>query len=290
MTSPFLDTYVEKWEPELCPVQQSYHYDSDQGCIDRIVERGGMAVLAHPWNYDIDYGDLSGFTGMEIYSAYAEYQHCCEGAPDRNATLLRRWDQLLSESSTRIWGFGVNDWYGPWWEEAEDFPEVADSGKTLAMVREYSLKSYRTAIEDGAFFAVRDMGTIKGLVPSIESISVAGNSMVLESDGAVSWIAGGRVVGSGPSFSLDSLPESTRYVRAEVANEHGTVYLQPFSLAGACDADGDHDVDLRDFGSFQTCFRVIFTSECLSVFDVNESTVIDETDYVEFHGRHSDPD
>lgn len=48
------------------------------------------------------------------------------------------------------------------------------------------------------------------------------------------------------------------------------------------DADGDHDVDLDDFGAFQRCWALLATTAGCQCFDKNGNGTIDGPDYVSF--------
>jgi hypothetical protein len=237
-TSPFLTSYIAKWEPAYYPEYagpQQWHYTSAQECIDAIARYGGLPCLAHPWDDPAEYLGLQNLRATEIYSAYCTYQEKY-GSPDEkdlNARLLRSWDALLSNTSTRIWGIAVNDHYGPGNEacRASD-PWIWDSGKIEVLVREYSLEAYRAAFDHGAFFAIRDNRIIKGHHPFVNNICVNSWAIVVNSDGLVVWFGnGGRLVGLGDRLELSCLPAGLTYVRAEVWKLGTVLYLQPFSLA-----------------------------------------------------------
>lgn len=240
MTSPFLKTYIAKWEPKEYDQREEWHYASTQECIDLIRKHGGLPLIAHPWNPINTYRKLRNYHAIEIYSTFAAYQpHRKEREDrqdwrdnDRNKIMLKLWDVLLDETSTRIWGIAVNDWYGPPNEKVmSEFPDIGDSGKIMALLEEYTLESYRKALEGGAFFAIRDNGVQKGKIPVIKKIELAKDSISVDTDGAVKWITNrGQPLGANRSLSLKALPAKSTYVRAEVTNENGTVYVQPFSL------------------------------------------------------------
>lgn len=131
-----------------------------------------------------------------------------------------------------IWGVGVNDHYGPTFlADSVEF----DSGKTVILAQSLDESEVRAAFSDGRLFAVRDLGTTKGLYPQIDSINVMnGHIITIETTDSVRWISMGAQVGTGPSFNVGSLADSKKYIRAEVENADGSiVYLQPFGLRPA---------------------------------------------------------
>ena len=46
LTSTFLTTYIEHWNPVKDPQKQPYHYQTRQEAIDFY---DGLAIVAHPW-------------------------------------------------------------------------------------------------------------------------------------------------------------------------------------------------------------------------------------------------
>lgn len=229
--SPFMTEYIEKWEGTDPSQRQPYHYDSSQTCIDRIRERGGLAILAHPWNRLEHYDPYSGFQAIEVYSGYANHKAAAGELVDNNPQFLKVWDHLLATKSTRIWGTGANDWFGPGREDLrEEFATHLDTGKTLVLIREWTLESLRESFQKGALFAVKDLGLVKGEFPVIGEIRVDENQIQIETNGEVIWIAGQTTYASGNTFSLLHRPSDLKYIRAQISNAAGEVFVQPFTL------------------------------------------------------------
>lgn len=236
MTSPFMVRYVELWEKGADSFQQSWQYRNEQELIDEINRYDGLAVIAHPRRGFGFYRRLHGFHGIEVYNAFFQYQYKAgKDKENMNAHFVTIWDDLLAYKSSRIFGFAVNDWYGPFNKDVQHSdPDVYDSGKTLVMVPEFTLPAYRRSIESGAFFALKDTGREKGHLPAILGISVSGESIHIDTDGGqIVWIFCGEVMEEGADFHLNALPHNVNYIRAEVRNNSGTVYVQPFSLVPA---------------------------------------------------------
>jgi hypothetical protein len=236
MTSPFLTTYIELFERKFGGWKSKIQYASDQELIDRIRQFGGFPIIAHPTNEFDFYQSLDHFGGVEIYSAFSMYYfEIGEYDTDQNEHFVEIWDNLLTHKSTRIFGYAVNDWHGPFNKELRDsHPDIYDSGKTLVMLKDFTLADYRRSLEMGAFFAIKDLGREKGHIPKVSQISVSDSTINITAlNGRVEWIFCGDVLHEGASFALDPLPISINYVRAEVRNVHGIVYVQPFSLTPA---------------------------------------------------------
>lgn len=241
ITSPFLTTYIAKWEPEYYAQREPWHYESSQECLNLISQYGGLGFIAHPWGLPTPsyYLQFQNYRGIEVYSAYATYFQNYGGGPNLNARLQSVWDALLVQKSTKIWGTAVNDWYGPNWAPGSAYPDAWNSGKTIVMIKEWSLPDLRESVDRGAFLAVRDIGLVKNQYPVIDTINVGNGHIVIATAGTVRWISDGAVVGQGPDLNLSVLPYTAHYVRAEVDNEYGTVFVQPFTLRRTEDDEAD---------------------------------------------------
>lgn len=113
---------------------------------------------------------------------------------------------------------------------------MADSGKTLVLSSEPTLAAFRHAVEAGAMFAVKDMGTTKDQYPQVDRISVLDDAIEIElaSEANITWVAGkvdGQDTFFGNVLDLSALDASYQYVRAQIENENGsTVFTQPWAL------------------------------------------------------------
>ncbi|UCG58206.1 MAG: hypothetical protein JSU70_01615, partial [Phycisphaerales bacterium] len=237
ITSSFLTTYIELWEPDFCDSKERWHYERTQQCIDLINLYGGMAIIAHPTASANVYMAWRGYKGIEIVNAYHYRQWLLnqenENAKNQIEHFQAVWDYLLTHKDTRIWGFAVNDWYGPWRQDEQPW---IDCGKILVAVPEYSIDDYRNSLETGCFFAIHDWAVQrkdKDRYPVIIEIVVTRQSIYIQTDGEVTWIANGERVAYGHSINLSQLSHEQRYryLRAEISNDYGTVYTQPWTVA-----------------------------------------------------------
>lgn len=280
ITAPFLLTYISKWDPAYFPQREWWHFSTTQECIDLIRNNGGMAFLAHPINMPSStyYSNLTGFAGIEVYSSLFAYNFSSGVSTwDGNARMITVWDILLQNRSTLIWGIGVNDWCGPEWSDAGLYPEVKDSGKTILMVRDWSPEELRDALTRGAFFAVKDIGIVKRQYPVINSITVQAQSIItISTQGSVRWISNGAVVSESSVLNLNTLPSSAVYVRAEVSNEFGTLYTQPFTLGQGTAGDPPNPPELAAVQSFVA--EVLNPGPDALRFDANGDELLDGAD------------
>ena len=231
LTSPFLTKYIEA-VPEGT-ARTNWQYESLEGAFKTIRNLGGMPCIAHP--YTSWSRGLSGTFCVEIYTAF-------HGRVP--SEFVKNWDNGL-QYNQKIWGIAVNDHFGP--QQRGLLPEeIIDSGKILVMSKQATLGAYRNAFYRGAFFAIADHGAIKDRYPEVFSIQVTPSSIIIESSGAVTWKAHGRVVGEGPTQALSTQPPTARYVRAEIRNANAVVYSQPFTLRPQGDVNGDFVTDETD--------------------------------------------
>jgi len=250
MTSPFLTTFISKYNPDSGAPQTSTEYDDPQQLIDVIASNGGVPIIAHPWYETSMYTVLKRFRGMEIYSAFAETKQT-QGDPfftknDKNAQMVALWDLFLA-SNQNIIGIAANDHFGPDAVPATTDARSQDSGKIIVFAKNVTLAEYRRAFEAGSLVAVRDIGVKKDQYPSLTSITVDPASVSIETNGVVRWVGNGRTLGTGPTLDYSSIPSGTTYVRAEISNSEGsTLYTQAFSVRPVGDANGDGVVDRRD--------------------------------------------
>lgn len=250
LTSPFLETYIEQWDPTKDPTKREHHYESTQEAIDLINDYGGYAVLAHPWSGNDQFTSLTGYHAIEIYNAYGMMTHRSgENDVDYNEGLPELWDLLL-ERNPAVYGLAVNDWFGPQcaMDVCVEHPEGVDSGKVELIAKSASTADVRAAFAAGAMLAVKDLGAGAMSYPHVNWIEVDPSGAIeIGTAGTVRWISHGRQVSTGRRLALTELPTSARHVRAEVTNALGsTVWVQPFVLAPVGDIDGDGQVDEAD--------------------------------------------
>jgi hypothetical protein len=259
VTSLFLTRFIEKWEPGQHAERQAWMYGGTQQAIDLVARMGGFPILAHPWGAFSQFSNLDRFRGVEIYSAYAERLFETKDVPyfattNRNAEILAFWDRMLLQGRFIV-GVAVNDHYGPYRPLAQVSRRVRDSGKILVLTPDRTLDAYRTAMEEGALFAITDFGDTKDQVPRFDSLTVTGTIIRAWSATAVTWIADGVVLPTSATWvNVSALPPATRFVRAELRGTDGSVvYSQPFLLRPRGDVDGDFRVNQQDA---QLCARL----------------------------------
>jgi hypothetical protein len=234
VTSPFLTEYISRvGGPIVLPAGNLY--TTTQGCIDAIRRHGGLAFVAHPWVSLAELLSLADYNGIEIYSAFAKYKDdvvrdsigMTEG---RTHMLLANWDALLVRNP-QVLGIAVNDHYGPN-ARVPDLPStIRDSGKILVFAPDTTGAALRAALENGRFFAVADLGSVKDRYPEVRSIEVSDSTISIDTNESVRWIWSGTLAAEGARLPLRTLPIKATYVRAEIRNQEGsTVYTQAFAL------------------------------------------------------------
>lgn len=251
LTSPFLETFIEKSESGLQDKSASWRYSSTQGAIDLIGRSGGAAFLAHPWSDFAAYSRLRRYAGVEIFSAFESYRREENRdrfftMRDRQREMLRVWDDALMRDS-RVVGIAVNDHFGPGNSDPTLSPRVRDSGKVFVLADTLTMESLRASLLGGRVLAVRDLGAVKERFPVVDSLWVDATGINLRASGIINWVVNGRTRGVGARMEFSSLPAGARYVRAEVYGLDGSaVYFQAIALELVGDVNGDGQVDERD--------------------------------------------
>ena len=230
VTSPFLETYLERWYPDESPEKLDWHYESAQELIDLIWQNDGVPILAHPLK---ELG-LTGYHAVEVFSGYA---HGIQ--PTWEPLMMDFWDDHLSDNP-RLYGVAVNDWCGPVEEIVNYSCSEWDTGKTILLADEFTVDSAKEALLRGSMFAVADLGE-KDNYPTISRIDQHSWGLSILTDGDVSWIHNGERFTSGNDagnkrrqqrrwhrFYTDGLDG---YVRAEITNGEDTVFTQPWELS-----------------------------------------------------------
>lgn len=253
-----LVTFIEAREASSLGPRSPSQYSDTQQALDVIRSGNGLAFMAHPWGDERRYGALTGFTGFEIYSAYAAVQQragntvLVEGRVDPNEAMVRAWDRRLLRDPTSV-GIAVNDHFGPDDTDLAPGDTLRDSGKIVVLVPRADLSSVRARLEEGAVLAVRDFARIKNALPFVRAIRADQDWISVDADGDVRWIVDGVIVSTDPVLRLSTLSEDARYARAEVELPTGTtVYTQAFALLPLSDLDGDGQVTSGDLAQCRT--------------------------------------
>jgi hypothetical protein len=234
VTSTFVQRYIEA-APNAESAPQTGQYQTGTQLIDLVVRSGGVPCIAHPFETLVDTDYWSRVPCIEIYTAFAEAMKeqgvSYFNTQDRNRTMISNWDRLLRQNP-RVLGIAVNDHFGP---DTPPFVRVSaasrDSGKVLVFAPEVTLDAYQESFVRGAFFAVVDRGATKGQFPYVRSVIAFDDSLFVETDDEVTWIADFGVVGREKALLLSELRSDTTYARAEITNAEGSVvYTQAFAI------------------------------------------------------------
>ena len=252
LISLFLRQYIAKWEPSLYASREQWMYDDAQEAIRLVDSRGGFAILAHPWGHRSQFDGLSGYDGIEVYSAFAEHRFFTGTDTffrerNRNLDLREAWDRALL-SGRLVVGVAVNDHHGPYRSATDVPPRVRDSGKIVVLTDSGTLAGFERAMRRGSILAIADFGDNKGSYPLIDSAWTDGARIHIATSGEVNWIVNGEALSDhGSSLLVSTLPRGARYVRAEVRGTDGsTVFLQPTLLRPRGDVNGDFAVNRTD--------------------------------------------
>jgi len=228
--------------PYGIPAADIYHTEGE--LITMIKARGGFAVLNHfSRNFTEASTTHAGINGIEVYNNLLALKDDFNVNTVFTDSFIANWDKFLA-NNPRIWGFAVNDHFGPSTTIAgASSPYAAvttatrDRGYlTVLSTDTDDLDAYETAIRAGAFFAVVDGVFPKDGGPDITDISVADGTITITTaaaDETITWYANGTTtVGTGVTLDLSALGADTySYVRAEVVDaESRRVFVQPFTI------------------------------------------------------------
>jgi hypothetical protein len=252
VSSPFMTAYIEWFDPAVQTVKLPHQYSTLQEVVSLVREHGGLPTLAHPvWSTVAQRNAMtivSGYHAIEIYNGHTAY-HNAKGwwAYDALDRLTQIWDVMLL-ANPRVFGVSVNDHYGPYSTIADLTPELRDSGKTIVLAADPSFESFRAAVESGAMFAVKDLGPVKNRYARVNTINMAPGRIIVGTSGNVTWIANGLSYSTGPVLDVGSLPLNTRYVRAQISSNDGSVvYTQAWGIRpSTADMNLDGTVGLDD--------------------------------------------
>ncbi len=232
VVSPLLTRYIQK--SEGLELREGNEYGTAQECIDLIEQGGGWSVVAHPWGAVDGVAELSRFSAMEIYSAFAPWKAGADGgvfaATDQNAIMLTNWDLVLRRNP-RVRGIAVNDHMGPGSRVPGLTPDIRDSGKLLLLGMPTSLNDLDRMLRGGMFFAARDTGLVKDQFPIIRGIVIRGDSIEVRTSGKVTWVVDANGSIAAPVLQLASLKRDAKYARAEIVQGAVTLYSQAIVLA-----------------------------------------------------------
>lgn len=194
-----------------------------QSCIDQVLARKGLTVIAHPYYSGKgakDIRKLTGYNGIEIYNRSAEL------IANRGYS-LDVWDELLSTSGRMVWGYAVDDWHGN--------PQGLNWGKIVVLSNAVTAEALKASLESGSFYSVAGTGGLR-----FRDISVSGRQIAVETNepADIRFIGRrGNVLGSAqntPSAHYEVAGDEL-YVRIEAVSADGatTVYSNPVSVRTA---------------------------------------------------------
>lgn len=148
------------------------------------------------------------------------------------------WDHLLTNLMPErpVWGFSNDDTHG-----------MQHLGRDWIWVLTPRLEhgGVREAISEGAFFLAStrirngEKGSLKDTprIQRVEHNAVSGDITIEASlgeqpldDRAYQWIAGGKVIHTGPTLNYRRTPGITNYVRAELKGDGGITLTNPFGF------------------------------------------------------------
>lgn len=195
-------------------------YNSDNGIEKSFVEisaRDGLSIIHHPTRYSYDIGwyinllKYDCVVGVEAYNKGDRY-------PDGREL----WDKINCISNRMLWGYSNTDDHNGFY---------VGKNYQFILMTELTEIALKTAMREGAFFfCYEPAGTGTVNVPTITSITVDTNTITIQDANIsyIDWVSEAGKIGTGRTFNYGSF--RGKFVRAELKNNNGITYTQPFSF------------------------------------------------------------
>ncbi len=148
---------------ELTPEQKTK--TDPQGVIKMINERGGEAILAHPYWSNLDIDDMlvcKDCIGMEVYNTGCDVIR-------ENGISNVHWDQII-QKNVPMFGFASDDAH--YYDTSEEFTSDACGGWTMVRAESLSVDAIFESIKKGQFYASTG--------PEIKNIVIDDNEIHVE--------------------------------------------------------------------------------------------------------------
>jgi len=202
-----------------------------------VQRRGGISIINHPSRaiimnefMDVEkyvelYRDFNSLIGMEIVNRVD-----IDGEINREV-----WDSVLALTmpDRPVWGFSNDD--------AHHIDHLAHSYNVMLIneADELTEDAVRESMENGTFIPYSRFEFGGAPLPEIVSITSCSSKISLKATGysQINWIVNGEVVSHGSVFNLGvryNKDKPFNYVRAEIINNSGVVYTQPFGIGLCC--------------------------------------------------------
>lgn len=201
--------------------------------LSQIQARKGLAQFYHPGMHTLNnpnnlvswyadkYKKFDCLVGMEVYNGR-----------DFFPTDRRLWDNVLMQTLPEkvIWAFGNDDNH-----VSSVFIDFLLSWN-MFVLDELSLAKVKNAYANGVFFACNKNSPLAPAPPTIYSISLTNDVLTVSAGGydRITWIADGKIVGSGESIDLSALKKTHKYIRGKLVKTdrlyQGRTLIQPFQF------------------------------------------------------------
>ncbi len=197
--------------------------------LQEVNERNGLAFMNHPGRYTrpVDwYANLykkyykEPLIGMEVHNQGDRYPN------DRQT-----WDRVNALVMPEVIVFGYSN------DDMHNQNNLFKSYQFMLM-KELTVEDLREAMLKGAFYFCYEpggSGSEDPPVPRISSIEVTDNGTDIKitatTANSITWKTDKGIIANGDFIDLDDINiDGAKFVRAELTNEKGTTYTQPFVL------------------------------------------------------------
>ncbi|RLE79439.1 MAG: hypothetical protein DRJ52_08405 [Thermoprotei archaeon] len=145
-------------------IEEEIKAESAQEAIDKIVELGGVAIVAHPYWSSLTLNDL---LKLEKYLGIEVFNTTCEVDVLRGYSVVH-WDMLLT-AGRRVYGFAVDDAH---WSFRQYKPVDACKAWIMVKAEELSREAIIKSIKKGLFYSSTG--------PVIKNLEIKNGKVVVE--------------------------------------------------------------------------------------------------------------
>lgn len=192
--------------------------------ILKLINEDGFAVFSHPGRYN---------KSIEWYTNFFEKYPNLLGIEVLNPSVQKNkvygdtdiWDGILSKTMPErpIWGFGNDDFH--------NITHLSINWNEF-LIDEINEKETKKAMKEGKFYICSailgfDMPYIKKIVINEKKGEI---KIEAENYKKIKWISNGKIVGEGDKINYKKNPEIEKYIRIEIHNEKGFIYLNPIGI------------------------------------------------------------
>lgn len=220
--------------------------NTERESLELIEELGGLVYFAHPGRYVERWG-LTEYWYADMYKRF----DCLIGQSVYNGIDKYPEDRFFYDkvvhvlgSDRPIWLFGEDDMHQETtlgWNRNVVLLENFEPGSFHPAIQDGSVNDVKEALQKGYYYLWKPSEQYNKRTFNISNIEISDEKVRIEIDDSesvkkISWltynpsISETVVLHNGNSISVKNIPDYSRFVRAEIEGEDGTIYTQPFYI------------------------------------------------------------